>query len=67
MVIGTALGTAELANKSQDSLETLRKNVTSPGGTTQHALEVFQKGNFSKLVNDAAFAALRRGRELSKL
>jgi len=64
MATGTALGAAELVTKSPESLETLRKNVTSPGGTTQQALDIFAKGNLPKLVSDAAFAAYRRSKEM---
>jgi pyrroline-5-carboxylate reductase len=43
----------------------LRQRVTSPGGTTQAALNAFAAGNFKELVYAAAEAAERRGNELS--
>ena len=43
----------------------LRAQVTSPGGTTQAALEAFAEGEFAALVGDAVEAALRRGKELN--
>ena len=43
----------------------LRKRVTSPGGTTQAALEAFNNGGFSELVFAAAEAARNRGRQLA--
>jgi pyrroline-5-carboxylate reductase len=43
----------------------LRKRVTSPGGTTQAAIEAFEDGGFRELVDRAIAAATARGRELS--
>lgn len=43
----------------------LRQRVTSPGGTTQAALNAFADGKFKELVYAAAVAAERRGNELS--
>jgi pyrroline-5-carboxylate reductase len=39
--------------------------VTSPGGTTQAAIEAFEAGGFRDLVAQAIDAAFRRGRQLS--
>jgi pyrroline-5-carboxylate reductase len=49
-----------------ESAEALRKRVTSPGGTTQAALEVFEEGGLRDLVNQAVQAADRKGKELSR-
>lgn len=65
MALGTALGAATLASNSKDSVETLRKNVTSKGGTTAAALDSFEKNGLAKIVKNAAIAARDRGRELS--
>jgi pyrroline-5-carboxylate reductase len=43
----------------------LREQVTSPGGTTQAALDAFAQGNLGALVADAVDAAVRRGEELN--
>jgi pyrroline-5-carboxylate reductase len=43
----------------------LRKRVTSPGGTTQAAIETFESGGLRELVDKAVAAAARRGGELS--
>jgi pyrroline-5-carboxylate reductase len=43
----------------------LRRRVTSPGGTTQAAIERFEAGGFSDLVARAIHAATERGRQLS--
>lgn len=65
MAVGTALGAATLAANSKDPVSTLRKNVTSKGGTTERALQSFEQSNLAKVVKDAAVAARDRGRELS--
>ena len=43
----------------------LRRRVTSPGGTTQAAIENFEAGGFRELVASAIRAATERGRQLS--
>ncbi len=62
----TVEGGGELLYQSELSPEQLRKNVTSPGGTTAAALAVFMaEGALSRLVGEAALAAKRRSEELS--
>lgn len=66
LAIQTVRGSVKLAQKSEDSLEQLRKNVTSPGGTTEAALNVLMKGNaLERLLNDAVAAAAKRSKELA--
>lgn len=66
LAIQTVRGSVKLAQKSEDSLEQLRKNVTSPGGTTEAALGVLMKGNaLERLLNDAVAAAANRSKELA--
>jgi pyrroline-5-carboxylate reductase len=43
----------------------LRRRVTSPGGTTQAAMGVFEDGRFRELVFQAVKAARDRSRELA--
>lgn len=59
---------AMLAQASQagDGPAELRQRVTSPGGTTQAAIEAFEQGGLRKLVLEAAQAARQRGKELSE-
>jgi pyrroline-5-carboxylate reductase len=66
LVQQTALGAAKIALESSESPEQLRKRVTSPGGTTQQAIETFEKGGFTKLVSKALHAARDRSIEMSK-
>jgi len=62
----TLKGSTKLAMKSTDSLEQLRKNVTSPGGTTEAALKVLMKdGGLKSLVDEAVKAATKRSKELA--
>lgn len=61
----TALGAAKIALESAESPSQLRQRVTSPGGTTQKAIETFQSLDFAKLVNLALTAARDRSVEMS--
>ncbi|MGR8980410.1 MAG: pyrroline-5-carboxylate reductase [Gammaproteobacteria bacterium] len=65
LVQQTALGAAKIALESSDSPEQLRQRVTSPGGTTQKAIETFQQGGFQDLVSKAIHAARDRSIEMS--
>lgn len=64
LVLQTALGAAKLANQSDVGPDTLRERVTSPGGTTQAALNAFAEGGFSELVHQALHSAKQRSEEL---
>jgi pyrroline-5-carboxylate reductase len=66
LVQQTALGAAKIALESSESPEQLRKRVTSPGGTTQRAIETFEQGGFAELVFKALHAARDRSIEMSK-
>ena len=64
LAVQTMLGSAILLEKSGKSPAELRRNVASKGGTTEKALETFNKGGFSQLVAEAVEAAYRRAKEL---
>jgi pyrroline-5-carboxylate reductase len=66
LTIQTALGAAKMAMESDLSPATLREQVTSPGGTTERALAVFNEANLHALVVRAATAARDRAIELSQ-
>ncbi|MFA5919818.1 MAG: pyrroline-5-carboxylate reductase [Methylococcaceae bacterium] len=66
LVQQTALGAAKIALESSESPEQLRKRVTSPGGTTQKAIDTFEQGQFTELVSKALHAARDRSIEMSK-
>lgn len=65
LVQQTLLGAATMLTRLSEPADVLRARVTSPGGTTQAAIEAFEAGGFRELVGDAIAAATRRGRELS--
>ena len=61
----TIAGAAALMARSGEEPAELRKQVTSPGGTTQAALEVLlADGGFPGLLREAVAAAARRSKEL---
>ena len=62
----TALGAARLASESEEPLEELRRRVTSPGGTTEAALDALNSAGFRSAVLKAVQAAVKRGRELGE-
>lgn len=63
----TIEGAAALMAASGDDPETLRRAVTSPGGTTQAALDILMDtGGMPRLLRDALRAAAARDRQLSK-
>ena len=65
LVVQTLLGASRMLDGSDETAATLRQRVTSPGGTTQAAVETFEAGGFRDLVHQAVAAATRRGRELA--
>jgi pyrroline-5-carboxylate reductase len=67
LTIQTALGAARMAMESDDSPRELRERVTSPGGTTERALEVLESGGIRALVSRAVSAARDRSEELSRM
>ncbi|MCF5229580.1 pyrroline-5-carboxylate reductase [Pseudomonas sp. WS 5532] len=62
----TALGAANMAVDSDVDAAELRRRVTSPGGTTQAAIESFQAGGFEALVEKALGAAAHRSAEMAE-
>lgn len=66
LTLQTALGAAELADSSSATAAELRRQVTSPGGTTEQALLKFEEGGLRKLVTRALMAAQNRSRELAR-
>lgn len=65
MVNGTFLGAAELLVSSRQSPQELRRQVTSPKGTTERAIAELEKGELKALFDRAAAAALARAKELA--
>ena len=65
LAIGTIAGAAAMLQESGVDAATLRKNVTSPNGTTAAALKVFSDNNLERIVADAMAAANKRSQELA--
>ena len=62
----TICGAGELARQSPEPAAQLRRNVTSPGGTTEAALGVLMAADgIQPVFNRALAAAVRRARELA--
>ncbi len=66
LTLQTALGAARMATESDLDTSELRRRVTSPNGTTEAAIKVFQAGGFETLVQQALDAAAKRSAELAK-
>ena len=62
----TVSGSGELLHQSGEDIVTLRKNVTSPGGTTEAALKILQENDALEILMDNAIEkALQRSEELA--
>lgn len=61
----TLLGAAITAKENEVELSLLRKQVTSPGGTTEAAINTFEKKEFYSVVYEAVKSAFERAKELS--
>ncbi|KAJ5792324.1 uncharacterized protein N7503_008302 [Penicillium pulvis] len=62
----TCLGAGKMLVESSDEPGQLRKNVTSPNGTTYAALQSFEAQGFKEIVDKAVQAATSRSAELGK-
>lgn len=65
LALGTLDGATRLAAQSDDPPSVLRERVTSKGGTTAAALQVFQQADLAAIVRHAVEAAAQRSRELA--
>ncbi len=66
LVLDTLKGSINLLQQQKADPAQLRARVTSKGGTTQAAIEVFQKNNFEKIILQAIQAARKRARALTR-
>ncbi len=66
LTIQTAFGAAKMALESSADPAQLRAQVTSPGGTTEHALTVLEQGGVKMLFQQALAAACARSKELAQ-
>jgi pyrroline-5-carboxylate reductase len=66
LTLHTLLGAARMLAEGDADAAELRRRVTSPGGTTQAAIETFEAGGFRELVARAIANAATRGGELAR-
>ena len=66
LIIQTVLGAAKMAAESDMNPSELRSCVTSPGGTTEKAVNAFLEGNIMGLFNKAMNKALERATEMAE-
>lgn len=64
MVESTFRGASELLAFSGETPSELRRQVTSPKGTTERAIAVLETGNLAELFDRAMAAAIARAKEL---
>lgn len=67
LAVQTAAGAARLAQTSEAQLAELRRQVTSPGGTTERAIAAFEQHQLRQTVDIAMQACADRSRELAEL
>ncbi len=65
LVVETAAGAARMLKEPGADAAVLRRQVTSPGGTTEQALRVFQEGGLEALLRRALEACRQRSVELA--
>ena len=67
LTLQTAFGAAKMALESTEGLDELRQRVTSPGGTTERAIQVLEKYRLEAVFDEALRTAHRRSIELANL
>jgi pyrroline-5-carboxylate reductase len=67
LTLETVFGSARMALESSESVHELRQRVTSPGGTTEAAIQVFEKEKIRDIFLNALKAACARSKELAEL
>lgn len=66
LVLGTFSGAVELLERSGEEPAELRRRVTSPKGTTEQAIRVFDESDLSGIFDRALSAAMTRSAELAR-
>ncbi|AKJ96166.1 pyrroline-5-carboxylate reductase [Thioalkalivibrio versutus] len=66
LTLGTLAGATRLAAETDETAAELRHRVTSPGGTTERALQVLEDSDLRDLMRRAMTAAADRSRELGR-
>jgi pyrroline-5-carboxylate reductase len=66
LALQTGLGACRMAVEGDVDLAELRRRVTSPGGTTERAIQCFEAEGLHDVVEHAMRAALDRAREMAR-
>ena len=66
LTVATARGAAAMANQEAAQPSELRHNVTSPGGTTERALTMFNERSIQEHIRAGVAAAAVRSQELAQ-
>lgn len=66
LTVATARGAAAMANQEATQPSELRHNVTSPGGTTERALTIFNERSVHEHIRAGVAAAAVRSQELAQ-
>jgi pyrroline-5-carboxylate reductase len=65
LVRSTLIGSAELLAQTAEEPAILRRNVTSPGGTTERIISTLEEANLTELFDRALQAAVDRANEIA--
>jgi pyrroline-5-carboxylate reductase len=66
LAVETCIGAGQLLHRTKTAPATLRRQVTTPGGTTEAALNVMKDSGVQDVLTKAVRAAAKRSRELGK-
>jgi pyrroline-5-carboxylate reductase len=66
LILQTMIGAAEMLKASEKHPSILRKEITSPGGTTEAGIEVLQEHNFQQALISCITQATKRSHDLGK-
>ena len=66
LALQTGVGATRMAAESDVDLIELRRRVSSPGGTTERAIQAFEAGGLRSLVKAAVEAARERAEEMGR-
>lgn len=67
LTLETAYGAAKMALEGGEEPAQLRQRVTSPGGTTEKAIQALEAGRLEQIFDQAVLAAMQRARELADM
>ncbi len=60
------LGAAKMVTELDEPITQLRRNITSPNGTTEQAVLSFEAAGIDKIVDDAMSACVKRSKEMAR-